>query len=94
MAFDQKSINENESNEVTYENDKGEIIKIRQISGYIARRIFCDNKKGDAVIQGSEYGMISFGSGCLIDIPSNYSLDVEKNLRVKAGETTIAERNK
>ena len=94
-AFDfKKSANENESNEVTYENSFKEVIKIRQIAGLIARRIICHIKTGDTVKQGNLYGLISFGSGCLIDIPSNYSLKIDQTSRIKAGETIIAERTR
>jgi phosphatidylserine decarboxylase len=90
MAFNKNSINENESNEIVYETENGKIIKITQIAGYIARRIFCDIKKDNLVKQGDLYGLISFGSGCLIDIPSEYQLKIKKNLKVKAGLTVIA----
>ncbi len=91
MAFDNKSVDENESNEITLETKNGDIIKIKQIAGYIARRIFCDLKENDIVKQGELYGLISFGSGCLIDIPSKYKLFINEKSRVKAGLTFIAE---
>jgi phosphatidylserine decarboxylase len=92
MAFDHNTKNENEYNEVTYKKHNGEIIKIRQIAGFIARRIFCDIKQGDWVFQGDLYGLISFGSGCLIDIPAIYDVKIDKKSKVRAGESLIAER--
>ena len=90
MAFSKRSINENESNEIIFEAKNGNIIKITQIAGYIARRIFCDIKEEDIVKQGDLFGLISFGSGCLIDIPSSYKLTIDEKSKIKAGLTTIA----
>lgn len=90
-AFNRTARKENESNKITYKIDYGNIIYITQIAGYIARRIFCDVAQGDIVQQGDLFGMISFGSGCLIDIPSNYTLKVKLYSKVKAGKNIIAE---
>ena len=93
MAFNKKSINENESNEIILESKNGNIIKITQIAGYIARRIFCTIKENDAVKQGDLYGIISFGSGCLINIPGEYKLNIKERSKIKAGLTIIATIN-
>lgn len=91
MAFNKLSIDENESNEISIETKNGDLIKIKQIAGYIARRIFCDIKENDMAKQGDIYGLISFGSGCLIDMPSKYKVVICEKSRVKAGLTFIAE---
>lgn len=93
MAFNKKAINENESNEIFYEAKNGNIIKIKQIAGHIARRIFCNIKENDIVNQGDLFGIISFGSGCLIDMPSNYKLKINEKSKIKAGLTVIATVN-
>ena len=67
------------------------MIYITQIAGYIARRISCDLRERDIVQQGDLFGMISFGSGCLIDIPSNYTVKVKLRSKIKAGKNIIAE---
>jgi len=90
-AFNRTARKENESNKITYKIGSGDMICITQIAGYIARRIFCDVAKGDIVQQGDLFGMISFGSGCLIDIPSNYTLKVKLCSKIKAGKNLIAE---
>ena len=90
-AFSRVARKENESNKIAYKIGNGDMIYITQIAGYIARRISCDIRKGDMVQQGDLFGMISFGSGCLIDIPSNYTLKVKLRSKIKAGKNIIAE---
>ncbi len=90
-AFSRVARKENESNKIAYKIGNGDIIYITQIAGYIARRITCDIREGDMVQQGDLFGMISFGSGGLIDIPSNYILKVKLRSKIKAGKNIIAE---
>ncbi|GAI16463.1 unnamed protein product, partial [marine sediment metagenome] len=90
-AFSRVARKENESNKIAYKIGNGDMIYITQIAGYIARRISCDIREGDMVEQGNLFGMISFGSGGLIDIPSNYTLKVKLCSKIKAGKNIIAE---
>ncbi|HEA47042.1 MAG TPA: phosphatidylserine decarboxylase family protein [bacterium] len=90
-AFNRAARKENESNKIAYKIGNGNMIYITQIAGYIARRIFCDLRERDIVQQGDLFGMISFGSGCLIDIPSNYTVKVKLRSKIKAGKNIIAE---
>jgi len=90
-AFNRAALRENESNKIAYKTGNRNMIYITQIAGYIARRISCDIREGDIVQQGDLFGMISFGSGCLIDIPSNYTLKVKLRSKIKAGKNIIAE---
>lgn len=90
-AFSRVARKENESNKIAYKIGNGDMIYITQIAGYIARRISCDIREGDMVEQGDLFGMISFGSGGLIDIPSNYILKVKLRSKIKAGKNIIAE---
>lgn len=91
-AYKKEANKENEANKITFKINNGSIIYVTQIAGYIARRIVCDIKQGDFVKQGDLFGMIYFGSGCLLDIPSEYSLAVDLKSKVKAGLSVIAER--
>ena len=90
-AFSRVARKENESNKIAYKIGNGDMIYITQIAGYIARRISCDIRKGDMVQQGDLFGLIAFGSGCLIDIPSNYVLKAKLHSKIKAGKNIIAE---
>ena len=44
---------------------------VKQIAGFIARRIVCEVKKGDKVKTGQRYGMIKFGSRVDVIMPKN-----------------------
>ena len=93
-AYKKEASKENEANKITFKMKDGSIVYVTQVAGYIARRIACDLKKGDIAKQGDLFGMIYFGSGCLLDIPSKYSLNVDLKSNVKAGETIIAKIDK
>ena len=57
----------------------------------IARRIVCDVKVGDAIIQGNRFRIIRFGSK--VDLYfENYQLLVCKNQNTVAGETLLAKK--
>ena len=90
-AYKKEADKENEANKITFKMKDGSIVYVTQVAGYIARRIDCDLKKGDFARQGDLFGMIYFGSGCILDIPSKYSLNVYLESKVLAGETIIAE---
>ena len=82
---------ENESNRIVFQMNNNDIIEITQVAGLIGKRIYCDLKEGDIVQQGDLFGLISFGSGCLMNIPSNYNVKIDLKSPVRAGLTVIAE---
>jgi len=91
MAFNPKSSNLNEHNSLVVENPHNELrILMRQIAGFIARRVVCYVKEGDQVEQGKEVGFIKFGSRVDLLIPTNAELKVELKQQVKGGESLIA----
>jgi phosphatidylserine decarboxylase len=59
---------------VDYAN--GRPIRVKQISGAIARRIVCALKVGDQVKAGDRFGMIKFGSRTDVLIPAGTAKDV------------------
>ena len=65
-------------------------IGVRQIAGLIARRIVCRVTCGDAVTQGSRFGLIRFGSRVDVIIPSSAEILVAPGQKVKAGLHPIA----
>ena len=71
------------------------IIKIIQIAGTLARRIFPYVKKGDKLKKGEKIGLIKFGSRVDVYLPSKKikNINVKLGDKVKAGETTLAEIN-
>ena len=86
-----KSSEENERNYYKIKDINGNEIIIVQIAGLIARRIVCEVKKDQELIQGDRIGMIRFGSR--VDVYSNSKKILAKvGQNVVAGESLIAER--
>ena len=83
LAFNPKSSSDNEHNTIIVKDKKGREIMVRQIAGFVARRIVCDLQPGDESIAGEELGMIRFGSRVDVFLP----LDAET--KVKIGDMTI-----
>lgn len=91
VAFDEKSSENNERKIIGIETEDGLKIIVKQIAGFIARRIVCDVEKGDKVIAGQRYGMIKFGSRVDVIMPKNrVEITISVGQKVKAGETVIA----
>ena len=83
LAFNPKSSTDNEHNTIILKDKKGREILVRQIAGFVARRIVCDLKPGDEAVVGEELGMIRFGSRVDVFLP----LDAE--IKVKIGDKTV-----
>ncbi len=91
VAFDEKSSENNERKVIGIETEDGFKILVKQIAGFIARRIVCDVRKGDKVNTGQRFGMIKFGSRVDVIMPKDkIELLVNLGQSVKAGETIIA----
>jgi phosphatidylserine decarboxylase len=88
VAFDEKSSERNERMLVGIEN-RGNKILFKQIAGFIARRIVCDLKEGQAVTAGERFGMIKFGSRVDVHLPLNCNVKVKLNDKAVAGFTVI-----
>ena len=86
-----KASEENERNYVKMTNSNGEELILVQIAGLIARRIVCDVKENDEVIQGDRFGIIRFGSR--VDLYfENFQLMVKLKQKTIAGETILARK--
>jgi phosphatidylserine decarboxylase len=86
-----KASDKNERNYVKMINKNGDELILVQIAGLIARRILCDKKENDEIVQGDRFGMIRFGSR--VDIYfENYQLMVSINQKTIAGETILARK--
>jgi len=90
IAYNPKSSEHNERASVVLEKQKGQDILIRQVAGVMARRVVCYSKKGDHVEQGSEMGMIKFGSRIDFFLPLDVKTNVKMHQKVKAQQTVIA----
>jgi len=89
VASHPKSSIENERTTVVVENGTQSVL-MRQIAGYVARRIVTYCKVGDTAQQGGEFGFIKFGSRVDIILPLNAELKVKLGDIVKGGITEIA----
>ncbi len=89
MAFEPKSSELNERNDIIIEDSKNRKILIRQIAGFIARRIVCWVNPEERVSMAQKYGMIKFGSRIDILLPRSVKLNVEVGQRVYGGQTVI-----
>ena len=83
LAFNPKSSSDNERNTIILKDKKSREILVRQIAGFVARRIVCDLQPGDEANAGEELGMIRFGSRVDVFLP----LDAE--IKVKIGDKTV-----
>jgi phosphatidylserine decarboxylase len=84
---------QNEQLWVDLVDESGRTLRVKQISGAMARRLVCWLKPGDSVVAGERYGMIKYGSRAdvLIPVGDDYSLSVGVGDRVYAGETVLVE---
>ena len=69
-----------------------ERVAVKQIAGFIARRIRTWATEGEVVSRGSRLGLIQFGSRCEIYLPLSAQLKVQPGDRVVGGETVVATR--
>jgi phosphatidylserine decarboxylase len=89
MAFEDKSSDVNERTLIGVENDRGKIL-FKQIAGFVARRIVCPVRVGDAAVAGARFGMIKFGSRVDVFVPLDAEVRVAMGEHVTAGETVLA----
>ena len=90
VAFKPKSSTDNEHNTIILKDKKGREILVRQIAGFVARRIVCDLEPGDEAIAGEELGMIRFGSRVHVFLPLDADVKVKMGDRTTGKETVLA----
>jgi len=79
---------ENENTVMILDGKNGKIL-VRQVAGFLARRIVCRVKIGDVLKRGERYGMIKFGSRLDVYLPRDSEVKVSLGDKVKAGETIV-----
>ena len=90
VAFNPKSSSDNEHNTIILKDKKGREVLVRQIAGFVARRIVCDLQQGDEAVVGEELGMIRFGSRVDVFLPLDAEVEVKINHRTVGKETVLA----
>lgn len=86
IAHHPKSSELNECTSVVLEAEPGKNVLIRQVAGFLARRIICYSVAGDKVKQGDEMGIIRFGSRV------DFFLPVDTKVEVKIGQKVVAQK--
>ncbi len=89
VARHPKSSRLNERYSIGIVNPNGPLL-MRQIAGYVARRIKCYSIQGQRANQGGEMGFIKFGSRLDLFIPLNAEIRVGPGDKVLGSITTIA----
>ena len=89
IAFNHKASVENENTVVLFETENGKRYKIKQIAGFIARRILNYMVPESQVQRGQRLGFIRFGSRVDIILPRNFQIDVSLGDMVQGNKTII-----
>lgn len=89
VAWHPKSSTENERTTTVISNN-GEEILLRQIAGFLAKRIVNYVEVGQEVEQGKDMGFIKFGSRVDLYLPLDTKIEVEIGQKVKGNKTILA----
>ena len=84
-----KASEQNERHLIVLESAFG-TVACMQVAGFIARRVLCHAKVGDALSAGDRYGFIRFGSRADVYLPPDFLPETSIGERVKAGLSRIA----
>jgi len=87
-AFDHRASDDNEQTEILIDTKYGPV-KVKQIAGFIARRILCYAQKNLPMNQGDRLGFIRFGSRTDLIVPKSVTLQVKIGQKVIGTETVI-----
>ena len=86
-----KASEDNERMAIALKRADGRVIGCVQIAGWVARRIVCYIKPGQAISAGERFGHIRFGSRTDLYLPEGARLLVAPGQRMIGGETVMAE---
>ena len=90
-AAAEKASDENERMALALRRPDGRLIGCVQIAGWVARRIVCYVKPGQALVAGERFGHIRFGSRTDLYLPKGARLLVAPGQRMIGGETVMAD---
>ena len=88
-AFKNKASEKNEQTSILFCNNNENLFKIKQIAGFIARRIVNHMSQDLNVTQGQNLGFIKFGSRVEIIVPEKFDIKVKTGMKVKGCKTII-----
>ena len=88
-AFKDKASEKNEQTSILFCDNNKNLFKIKQIAGFVARRIVNHMTEKLNVSQGQNLGFIKFGSRVEIIVPEKFDIKVKKGMKVKGCKTII-----
>ena len=88
-AFKNKASEKNEQTSILFCDEHKNQFKIKQIAGFVARRIVNHMNPNLDVLKGEKIGFIKFGSRVDIIVPENFKVKVKKGMKVKGCKTVI-----
>lgn len=91
LARHPKSSDRNERSTVIVEDSEGKQIMMRQIAGFMARRVITYPRPGKTVLQGEELGFIKFGSRVDLFLPKGTKVLVKPGDKTVGRVTEVAE---
>jgi phosphatidylserine decarboxylase len=80
---------QNEQNIFTLATEHGEIV-VKQIAGFVARRVVSWKKIGDSVARGERIGLVRFGSRADVWLPASARINVKVGDTVAGGSSVLA----
>jgi phosphatidylserine decarboxylase len=85
-------VRRNEQLWLDYEEPNGRMIRVKQISGALARRLVCAVRVGEDIQAGERYGLIKYGSRMDVLVPTGSPITWTVNVGdiVAAGTTVLA----
>jgi phosphatidylserine decarboxylase len=90
VAFDEEASRVNEQNVLTIRGQDMRVV-VKQIAGFIARRVICWKQPGNSINRGELIGLIRFGSRVDVLLPRQVKVLVEVGDRVKGGSSILGE---
>ena len=88
-AFKNKASEKNEQTSILFCNNDENFFKIKQIAGFVARRIVNHMDPDLNVSQGEKLGFIKFGSRVEIIVPEKFEVNVKKGMKGRGCKTII-----
>ncbi|HVB32921.1 MAG TPA: phosphatidylserine decarboxylase [Patescibacteria group bacterium] len=89
-AMRERASAENERNIIRLETGRGPVI-VKQIAGWVARRVVIWKPAGSKLERGERLGMIRFGSRVEVWLPSEAQVTVRPGQHVRSGASAIAD---
>ncbi len=90
LAWLPKSSTDNERTTMVIKNENQLEVMVRQVAGFVARRIVNYPNEGDQVVQSNQFGFIKFGSRVDLYLPIGTKIEVGLKEKVRGTKTVIA----